>query len=158
VIRLVAGEKTFDGNVRRTGDVLEVQLDGTSYCLDVENVGPGTFVWRDGTRTETFHLVRDGARIHLAWRGAVYVLEQEKEGGRRVQRGGAGGLEAPMPGKVIKVSVEPGQAVKKGDEILVVEAMKMENALRAPKDGTVRRVSAKVGDMVSPGVVLVDIE
>lgn len=124
----------------------------------VENVGPGTFVWRDGLRAETFHCVRDGNKAHLAWRGRVYVFEQEKEGGRAAHRAAPGGLEAPMPGKVIKVSVEPGQQVKKGDEILVVEAMKMENALRAPKDGTVRSISVKVGDMVSPGVVLVDVE
>jgi biotin carboxyl carrier protein len=63
-----------------------------------------------------------------------------------------------MPGKVIKLSVREGQAVAKGDEILVVEAMKMENAIRAPRDGRVTRLAAKVGDMVSPGVVLVEIE
>ncbi|HET8645384.1 MAG TPA: biotin/lipoyl-containing protein, partial [Vicinamibacteria bacterium] len=45
-----------------------------------------------------------------------------------------------------------------GEELLVVEAMKMENALRAPRDGTVKSVAAKVGDMVSPGVVLVELE
>ena len=46
----------------------------------------------------------------------------------------------------------------KGQELLVVEAMKMENALRAPRDGTVKSVSARPGDMVNPGVVLVELE
>ena len=140
----------------RSGDT--VHEGAPPAGVRVENVAPGTFVWRDGHRTETFHCVRDGNRVHLAWHGHVYVFEQEKEGARASHRGHAGGLEAPMPGKVIKVAVEPGQAVRKGDEILVVEAMKMENALRAPKDGTVRSISVKVGDMVSPGVVLVDLE
>jgi 3-methylcrotonyl-CoA carboxylase alpha subunit len=63
-----------------------------------------------------------------------------------------------MPGKVIAVKVAPGDTVMKGDELLVVEAMKMENAVRAPREGRVKSVSAQVGDMVSPGVVLVELE
>ena len=63
-----------------------------------------------------------------------------------------------MPGKVIAVKVAPGDTVGKGDELLVVEAMKMENAIRAPREGRVKSVSARVGDMVSPGVVLVELE
>ncbi|PYQ05691.1 MAG: hypothetical protein DMF82_08010 [Acidobacteria bacterium] len=51
-----------------------------------------------------------------------------------------------------------GQPVTKGQELLVVEAMKMENALRAPRDGVVRSVAARPGDMVSPGLVLVELE
>ena len=63
-----------------------------------------------------------------------------------------------MPGKVIAVKVEAGQAVTRGQELLVVEAMKMENAIRAPRDGVVKSISARVGDMVSPGMVLVELE
>jgi 3-methylcrotonyl-CoA carboxylase alpha subunit len=63
-----------------------------------------------------------------------------------------------MPGKVIKVSAAVGQRVAKGQEILVVEAMKMENAIRAPRDGTVRSLTARVGDMVGPGAVLAELE
>jgi biotin carboxyl carrier protein len=63
-----------------------------------------------------------------------------------------------MPGRVIKISVAVGQQVRKGDEILVIEAMKMENQMRASKDGRVLRLSAQVGDMVNPGVVLAEIE
>jgi biotin carboxyl carrier protein len=63
-----------------------------------------------------------------------------------------------MPGKVLAVKVAPGQRVVKGEELLVVEAMKMENALRAPRDGTVKAVNARAGEMVGPASVLVELE
>ena len=63
-----------------------------------------------------------------------------------------------MPGKVIAVRVEVGQEVVLGQELLVIEAMKMENALRAPRAGRVKSVLARAGEMVSPGAVLVELE
>ena len=126
--------------------------------MSVELVAPGIFVWREGTRVETFHCVRDGDVIHLFWRGTVYRLEEDRESLRSAHRSVSGALEAPMPGRVIAVGVEPGQAVKKGQELLVVEAMKMENALRAPRDGIVKSVAVRPGDMVGAGAVLVELE
>jgi acetyl/propionyl-CoA carboxylase alpha subunit len=134
------------------------QVDGEPVPGALEAVGPATFVWRDAARGEVFHCVRVGDQIHLAWQGRVYRLSEEREGATRATRHATGALEAPMPGKVIKVSVTVGQAVKKGQELLVIEAMKMENALRAPKDGHVKSLAARVGDMVSPGLVLVEVE
>ena len=69
-----------------------------------------------------------------------------------------GELEAPMPGRVTRVAVAVGDAVKRGQELIVVEAMKMENALVAPEDGVVMSVAVKVGDMVAPGPALIVIE
>ena len=66
-------------------------------------------------------------------------------------------IVSPMPGKVVKVKVAPGDTVKKGDLLLVVEAMKMENNIIATKEGTVERVMIKPGDMVDPAMELVKI-
>jgi 3-methylcrotonyl-CoA carboxylase alpha subunit len=157
-IRLACGDDTREAAVRATADGLEVLVRGARFRFRLDEAGPGTFVLRNGHRVEPFHCVRDGEDVHLFWQGEAYRLREAKERGRPSARGGTGGLEAPMPGKVIAVRVAPGQAVARGEELLVVEAMKMENALRAPRAGTVRSVAARVGDMVSPGVVLVDIE
>jgi 3-methylcrotonyl-CoA carboxylase alpha subunit len=156
-MRLRCGGDVREAEMRETAHGLEVVVDGAAQAVDVEAVAPGVFLLRDGARRETFHCVRDGGRIHLFWRGAAYVLE-EVSSERAAQRHAAHGLEAPMPGRVIAVKAAAGQAVSRGDEILVVEAMKMENAIRAPRDGVVKKVSAQVGDMVSPGVVLVELE
>lgn len=68
---------------------------------------------------------------------------------------GAVKVNAPMPGKILKVNVNAGTAVKKGDVLLVLEAMKMENEICAPQDGTVATVECAVGDSVETGKVLV---
>ena len=68
---------------------------------------------------------------------------------------GAVKVNAPMPGKILKVNVDAGTAVKKGDVLLVLEAMKMENEICAPQDGTVATVECAAGDSVESGKVLV---
>jgi biotin carboxyl carrier protein len=63
-------------------------------------------------------------------------------------------VTSPMPGKILAVKKNPGDAVKAGDPILVLEAMKMENDIVAPQDGTVASVNVSVGDSVESGAVL----
>jgi len=158
LIRLVCGGDVREVDLRETPEGLVAVVDGRPIPVDVQPAGPGTFLWREGDRVETFHCVRDGDLVHLSWRGAAYRLEEDSESSRSAHRAVPGALEAPMPGRVIAVRIAPGQSVTKGQELLVVEAMKMENALRAPRDGVVKAVAAAVGDMVSPGAVLVELE
>ena len=70
----------------------------------------------------------------------------------------AGAVLAIMPGKIVRVMVEPGQQVEEGQPVCVLEAMKMENELRARQGGTVRAVHVKPGDDVEKDQVLVEIE
>ncbi len=67
-------------------------------------------------------------------------------------------VKAPMPGLVVRVGVEPGQPVRRGDVLVVLQAMKMENELSAPRDGTVREVRVKPGQAVEHGEVLAVLE
>lgn len=68
---------------------------------------------------------------------------------------GASVVEAPMPGKILKISVAVGASVTSGDVLLILEAMKMENEISAPVSGTVREIRAREGDSVNTGDVLV---
>lgn len=70
--------------------------------------------------------------------------------------GSAGSVEiaAPMPGKILAVKANPGQSVKKGEVVLLLEAMKMENEVVAPQDGTIASINVNSGDMVEAGNVL----
>ena len=71
--------------------------------------------------------------------------------------GQAGSIEvnAPMPGTIVSVAVTAGQAVKKGDTLVVIEAMKMENEIAAPQDGTVATINCTKGESVDSGKLLV---
>ena len=158
MMRLVCGDDPRLVEVRETREGLSVIVDGAPFPMEVAETGPATFVLRSGARVESFHCVRRGDEVHLFWRGTAYRLREEGEAARAAHRAAAGGLVAPMPGRVIAVKVAPGQRVARGEELLVVESMKMENAVRAPREGTVRSVAASVGDMVGQGAVLVELE
>jgi biotin carboxyl carrier protein len=66
-------------------------------------------------------------------------------------------IKAPMPGMVLQVMVEKGQPIRKGDAIVVLEAMKMENILKSPSDGTVKKIHVRKGDKVEKNQVMVDL-
>ncbi len=157
-MRLRCGDQAYDVEVRPGDDGLEVQVAGRAFRFALEPAGPGVYVVRAGTRASTLHLARDGRVVHLAWEGVAYAMLEEREGAAPARRPEPGALEAPMPGRVAVVKVAPGQRVARGEELLVVEAMKMENALRAPADGIVRAVHVAAGDAVAPGRPLVELE
>jgi len=158
VTRLRCGDELFDPVVREKGDAFEVTLGERPYRFSLGAEGPGVFVLREAGRAVRFHVARKGAAVSLFWAGRVYELTEEREGTHPARRHEGGALEAPMPGRVVAVRAEPGQHVKKGEELLVVEAMKMENALRAPRDGVVRAVHVSAGEMAAPGRALVELE
>ncbi len=79
---------------------------------------------------------------------------------KRIKKAGAvsGGLKSPMPGKIFKILKEVGSQVKKGEPILILEAMKMEHSIRSDKDGTIKEIRYKVGELVQGGVTLAEVQ
>jgi biotin carboxyl carrier protein len=103
------------------------------------------YVAAAGTRRWAFH------------DGHTYVIEPA--GGRtRTSRHDADALRAPMPATVVALHAAPGQDVAAGDVLVVLEAMKMELQIRAPRAGRVRSVACRPGELVQPGLPLVELE
>jgi 3-methylcrotonyl-CoA carboxylase alpha subunit len=156
---LRSGGQSWSVEVRRLrGGRVQVAVGGEVFEPDVRTVAPGSFLVRSGGLADVLHCVRDGDAIHLHWRGEVYRLDEEAAGPPRAARHAPGDLEAPMPGTVIRIDVAAGDRVSRGQQLLVVEAMKMENTLRAPRAGVVTAIRAEVGEMVAPGRTLVELE
>jgi 3-methylcrotonyl-CoA carboxylase alpha subunit len=100
---------------------------------------------------------RDGPRVLVSLAGRTYVIEPAAAAAAAAPEGG-GELRAPMPGQVVAVLAEPGQAVEAGDKVVVIEAMKMQQALCAPFDGVVAEVNALAGAQVDEGALLARVE
>lgn len=144
--------------VRKSEGAFEV--DGARVEAAVAAQGSGRFEGRTAAGRRRVFVVRDGDHVHAQIDGRPYRLTVVTRAAASAgdDEAAAGGLEAPMPGRVTRVAVAVGDTVKRGQELIVVEAMKMENALVAPSDGVVMSVAVKVGDMVAPGPPLVVIE
>ena len=121
-------------------------VDGRSVTLPVEGAGQGRWV-----------VTAHGERLELE-----VVDERTRHirslAGPGAARHGAAPLKAPMPGLVVRVVVEPGQAVAPGAGLVTLEAMKMENELKAAAAGTVRAVHVRPGQAVEKGQLLVEFE
>ena len=133
-------EIDLDGQRQR---VELVAQDGAELSLRVGETSLHGCVRRDG---ELFHVFTGGRHFTLSYNDPMaHAGEQEAAGGR---------LTAPMPGKVVAVMASSGQEVKKGEPLVIMEAMKMEHTISAPSDGLVEEVLYQVGDQVADGAPL----
>jgi len=123
--------------------------------------GDGRFDVVDGLRRRRAYAVRTASGTWVFLDGRVYVVgapaPARRPGSERGHADDETALSAPMPATVVAVTVAPGQAVKRGDVLVTLEAMKMELVVRAPRDGTVARLACKPGDLVPPGVPLIEL-
>jgi biotin carboxyl carrier protein len=109
----------------------------------------------DGTHS-TAYGVADGTKVWVFLDGQTYVVDRSPT--RRSSAGqDAAALAAPMPATVTQLHVKPGQQVHVGEVLITLEAMKMELPIRATADGTVTSIKCRVGELVQPGVQLIEL-
>lgn len=123
----------------------------------VRPLGRARFLIETGATQRLAHAVHADGRTWIWCDGRQYVVADEGPDSRETGTDDAM-LQAPMPARVRSVATANGRAVRAGDVLVVLEAMKMELSVRAPRDGTVRTVRCAVGDLVQPGVPLVELE
>jgi 3-methylcrotonyl-CoA carboxylase alpha subunit len=125
----------------------------------VERLDSGAWRVTANDRGLLAHVVPDddGCWVHVD--GRVHRIELTHAGTQPRKRPHVEhGLSAPMPATVLSIVAPVGQTVRSGDVVLMLEAMKMELAVRAPRDGVVTAVHCRTGELVQPGVTLVEIE
>ena len=127
--------------------------------MTVTAIAPGVYRVSESGRTWTVAVAGPREDRWVWIDGEVHRLESAAAEPRRRRRaGGASDLTSPMPATVVRVLAAPGAAVKRGDTLLMLEAMKMELPIRAPRDGVVSAVHCRPGELVQPGVGLIDLE
>jgi acetyl/propionyl-CoA carboxylase alpha subunit len=157
-----AGDRRVTVDIRAVGDTYEVTVDGVPHVVDSRRVG-GTAVRSliiEGRSYEA-NTVQDGDRCDVYLNGDLFALEVYDELWARAKEGKSDGtargetIQAPIPGAVVKLMVEPGQVVAAGQPVAVLEAMKMQNELTATWGGTVTDVKVALGDTVAAGAPLI---
>jgi biotin carboxyl carrier protein len=147
-------------------DDLQIAIDGVTYTVDFESVGnqPVFSLLIDGKSFEALVYPSDD-EWQVLLHGRLYTLQVEDERERRLRAAGGGQLaekseyhlKAPMPGLVVDIPVTPDQMVEKGDVLLILESMKMQNELKSPRAGLVSRIRVEVGDTVAPKQTLLTV-
>ncbi len=149
------------------GSPASVQLDETTYEVDFTPVAGGLFSLLVKGRSYEVDVVEEAEGVLAIWvEGEPHRIEFQEEGRRPRKgaraagqvKGGRQTIVAPMPGKVVKLLVTPDQEVSAGQGVIVIEAMKMENELKAPGPGVVKEIRVQEGAGVGGGDVLVVIE
>jgi biotin carboxyl carrier protein len=144
----------------------KILVDGKAYDIDFRSVAgqPVYSLLINGHSYES--LVRSsGEGLEVLLHGQFYIVSVDDERQRKlVQTSGPKAadrgefhLKSPMPGLIISLSVREGQEVKKGDQLIVLESMKMQNELKSPTDGIIRSLRINAGDNVEQNQVLLTV-
>lgn len=158
------GDREVEAELEETPDGLRVNLDGVWHSVRLQRLGDGAryVLVLDNRLVEV--LVSEGSQafdVQIA--GATYEIEtvRRRQGARREEPDhfvdGRWLLRAPLTGVVVEARVTAGDSVAQGDILMVVEAMKMLNELRARVPGVVAAVNAEAGDRVEIGTALIEV-
>lgn len=128
-------------------DKFHIILDSKSYSCEIISMD----------KSEKSCIVKVGNNVILVkledqYDNLLHVMGFDSSSNKKVNN-----IIAPMPGMVLQILVEDGQAVSKGDSILVLEAMKMENVIKSPADGIVKKIQVNKGDKVEKNQVMVNL-
>jgi len=157
-LRYQLGDELQVVQLERDGDVVRITLADRVYEVSVLHSRADEITFTvDGITHTAFVASKDSTR-YVAIDGDVFELkEPDLRRTRRKQHHGEDNLTASMPGQITKVLVNEGDAVQRGQPLIVLEAMKMEIKVAAPHDGRVTKVLVKQGQVVDRGQTLIEL-
>ncbi|HDR51349.1 MAG TPA: acetyl-CoA carboxylase biotin carboxyl carrier protein subunit [Mariniphaga anaerophila] len=153
--------------VKQNGNLLEIEVDGKNYQVDLMHTADGTFsiiesgrsynielVPHNQPKKYTAHTLYNTYELEVIDAEARYLINRSTNGSASTEKT----IISPMPGKVVKVLVNEGDVIRKGETAIIIAAMKMESEYKAPADGIVKRVYVKDGDTLEGNQMLIEIE
>ena len=161
------GDTLHNIEIKRDGDRVFATVDDREYELEASQPEPNVYLLKHNGQIHEFYVapaVAPGPSQIVSSRKTdveVTLIDPKRlrgSGGAGGPRDGLAEIKTMMPGKVVRLVAYAGDPVEKGDPVLVVEAMKMQNDLKAPKAGVVKEIRVQEGATVSAGDVLAVIE
>lgn len=159
----------FEADLKHSGDELRHSLNGTEKQASLVEVKPGVFHLIDQHKSYLAEIIDADLTTKsflIRVNNNNYSVKVEDEfdqvlkqmGMDFLNSGKVPEIKAPMPGLVLDIKVQPGDSVKKGDPVVVLEAMKMENILKSPVDATIAKVNVNKGEKVEKNSVLIQLK
>ncbi len=153
---------TFAVAYTQRGNEYDTHVNGQATRVQILSEEHGAVTLLVNGQPLRVHIVHDGQRSLAAINGHVYEFSRagEKKGASRQREAGrlSPEIRSPMPGKILDVRVTTGDTVAAGQVLVLLEAMKMENALMAEGAGQVKKIHVATGDLVELGQLLVELE
>ena len=153
--------------INQNGNLLEIEVDGKIYEVDLLHTSGGTFSIIESGRSYnielvplkqpkkyTAHTLYENYDVEIVDAEARYLINRGSNGSVSNEKT----ISSPMPGKVVKLMVNEGDVVKKGETAIIIAAMKMESEYKAPVDGIVKKTYVKEGDTIEGNQILIEIE
>jgi 3-methylcrotonyl-CoA carboxylase alpha subunit len=159
IYRYQSGNQVHEITLERQGDAYQATVDGQGQSVEVIDRQPGQISLRVADKPVTIYFATENGERWLSLGGCTYRLEKPSRRSLSSDHEVAGGqaVRSPMPAQVRGVNVAEGDAVTKGQTLLLLEAMKMEIRIKAPADGRVKRLLAKNGQAVEKDQLLAEI-
>lgn len=153
--------ETYQVRIKREGERVFAQVDGREYDLEASEVEPNVYLLKYDNRIFQIYVAPNGI-VNIGNHQLEIKLTDPKRlrgsGSATPSAEGIVEIKTAMPGKVVRVLAVAGKEIKHGEGVIVVEAMKMQNEMKSPKDGIVREIRFAEGDTVNAGDVLAVIE
>jgi biotin carboxyl carrier protein len=149
----------YNVSIERRDKYFFIAYDNSEYKVEVEETKPGQLKIKIGDRLIK-SIITEGEKEKFVFvNGQVFrVKPVELTGTKRIKKKEEGTLSSPISGKVVSVKVKNGDSVKKGEVLMVIEAMKMEYLIRAPYNGNVKKVNFNEKDQVEIGQITVEVD
>jgi len=163
-LKAIVGEREEDLLLKIEDGRVSAEIGNRVYSLDVREIEPDSYMFLLNTNVHECRVSASKNTFDVSVHGRNYsvtiVDPKRLRSGQNSDRHHHGVTEilAPMPGKVVRVQTQTGATVEKGAGVVVVEAMKMQNEMKSPRDGIVVSINVEPGDTVNAGDVLAVIE
>jgi len=148
----------YNVSVERRKNQYFVTYDNTEYKVEADEIKPGYLKIKLGDRVIKCVITKGDKDKFVFVEGDVFKVRNiELTGAKKTKKKEEGNLNSPISGKVVSIKVKDGDKVKKGDVLMIIEAMKMEYLIRAPYNGKVKKVNFKEKDQIEIGQNTVEI-